>query len=245
MSISGLKRLFTQEGMSKPIDKNELYDLQTFLLMRKVLKRDSNCVDVGSHTGKILRWMVHLSPKGIHFAFEPLPHLYRSLIESFSGVKNVLIYDYALSESEGVSRFQHVITNPGYSGFLRRRYDRENEVVEEISVRVQKLDNLIPENVRIDFIKVDVEGAEFLVFKGATRTIKRSRPFIVFEHGLGGTDFYGYGPEDVYEILSEECGLKIYLISDWLSSPKARSLNLEEFRWQFETCTNYYFLACP
>lgn len=71
-------------------DKNLLYDIQTFEVMKRVLREDSNCVDVGCHKGNILRLMMHLAPKGTHFAFEPLPKMYQELLESFGSNENYI-----------------------------------------------------------------------------------------------------------------------------------------------------------
>lgn len=99
--------------------------------------------------------------------------------------------------------------------------------------------------MRVDFLKIDVEGAEVLVLRGGLRVIKRWKPFIIFEHCLGASDVYGFGPEDVYDLLVKECGLKIYLLSDWISRKKDSALDLSSFCDQFRRCLNYYFLACP
>jgi hypothetical protein len=67
-------------------------------------------------------------------------------------------------------------------------------------------------------MKVDVEGAELQVFKGTVQTIKRSRPLIVFEHGLGAADYCGTAPEILYDLLGGDCGLRLFLMEDWLES---------------------------
>jgi len=76
---------FTRErgvaSVSSVADKNRLYDIQTLEIMKRVLREDSNCVDVGCHQGSILREMLRLAPKGTHFAFEPLPGMYEGLRE--------------------------------------------------------------------------------------------------------------------------------------------------------------------
>ncbi|MGH7900468.1 MAG: FkbM family methyltransferase, partial [Thermodesulfobacteriota bacterium] len=177
-------------------DKNRLYDIQTLKVMKLVLQEDSNCVDVGCHQGSILREMLRLAPKGTHFAFEPIPGMYQGLLESFGSLANLHLYDCALSDTVGTASFQHLVSNPGYSGLRKRRYDRPNEQIQEIVVKTNLLDTLVPKHIPIQFIKVDVEGAELQVFKGAVETIRRSRPIVVFEHGLGAADYYGTSPEN-------------------------------------------------
>jgi hypothetical protein len=56
---------------------------------------------------------------------------------------------------------------------------------------------------RLDFIKIDVEGAEMNVLIGARNTIVRLRPIIVFESGMGGLEFYGYRPEQLFSFFHE------------------------------------------
>ena len=41
--------------------------------MRKVLKKSSNCIDVGAHLGSFLSLIYRISPEGRHMAFEPVP----------------------------------------------------------------------------------------------------------------------------------------------------------------------------
>jgi FkbM family methyltransferase len=226
-------------------DKNRLYDYQTIKVMKRVLQEDSNCIDVGCHRGSILGQMLHFAPKGTHFAFEPLPMMYQGLLKSFGSHSNVHLYDYALSDTSGSTSFQHVVTNPGYSGFRRRRYNSPHEQIQELTVKTNLLDNLIPKRIPIRFIKVDVEGAELQVFRGAIETIKSRHPIIVFEYGLGAADYYGTKPEKIYDLLVGQCGLKLFLMGEWLESGGKACLSSEAFCEQFSRGKNYYFMAAP
>ena len=228
---------------SNAVDKNQLYDIQTIEVMKRVLKNDSNCIDIGCHKGSILSEILSFASQGTHFAFEPLPEMHQGLLESFGNIQGLRIYDCALSDVTGASSFQHVVTNPGYSGLRKRRYDRPHEQIQEITVKTELLDNLIPGDIPIHFIKVDVEGAELQVFRGGKETIKKSRPVIVFEHGLGAADHYGTSPESVYDLLASQCGLRLFLMSDWLKSNGRDSLSKAAFCEQFYSGNNYYFMA--
>jgi len=219
---------------------NDVYDSQTREVIKRVLRRNSNCVDVGCHKGDILKVMLRTAPDGTHYAFEPIPSLFETLRAEFPSVH---VLNIALSNTESVTSFEHVISNPGYSGLKGRRYDREGEVVVQITVKTAPLDRILPANFQLDFLKVDVEGAELQVFEGAMQTISRNRPVVVFEHGLGASDYYGTTPGSVYDLLTERCGLSISLMEKWLDGERA--LTREEFVRQFNTGENYYFMGHP
>lgn len=225
------------------MDQNELYDQQTFEVMKRVITADSNCIDVGCHSGVMLDEILKLSPNGSHFAFEPLPELYKGLTKKFASYHKIKIFNTALSDSTGTVTFQHVVTNPGYSGLKQRRYDRPDEVIQEITVETMKLDEILPDSMRIAFIKIDVEGAELQVLRGAIQTIKRSHPVIVFEHGLGAADCYGTSPEVVFDLLTSDCGLRCFTMEQWLESVGEKCLSRNEFCDEFRSGRNYYFLA--
>ena len=59
------------------------------------------------------------------------------------------------------------------------------------------------------FIKIDVEGAEALVIEGALHTICEAQPIIAFEHG-GPAHQYGGTSNDIYRMLCDEAGLRIF-----------------------------------
>jgi FkbM family methyltransferase len=226
-------------------DANLLYDIQTIQVMERVLQNDSNCIDVGCHQGSILREMLRISPNGTHYAFEPLPTMYKGLQDSFGTNPNVRVYDCALSDTEGESSFQYVVSNPGYSGLRKRAYDRPDEEIQEIAVKTNLLDNVLPRHIPVKFIKIDVEGAELQVLKGAIETLRDSRPIVVFEHGLGAADCYGTSPENMYDLLAGRCGLELFLMAAWLESNGSDSLSRDAFCDQFSSGSNYYFMAAP
>lgn len=221
--------------------QNQKYDQQTKKVIQRCLKSNSNCIDVGCHEGEVLEIMLKHAPDGQHFGFEPIPEFFQNLEKKFP--KNCQFHQIGLSNKKGTSTFNHVISNPGYSGIKKRRYDKPNEEDTSITINIDLLDNILPKNLKIDFVKIDVEGAEWLVMDGAKKTIKTHRPTIVFEHGIGGADIYGIRPEQVFELLNKECGLEISTMKNWLD--KKSAFSKEEFVQQFEQQLNYYFIAYP
>lgn len=222
------------------LTKNLEYDRLTTAIMKKVLKVDSNCVDVGCHKGEILSIMLKDAPNGKHFGFEPIPYLYHDLKKLFKN--KATIFPYALSDKNGNSTFQLVKSAPAYSGIKKRKYTVDNPDIEEIKVELKQLDDVIPQGVKIDFIKIDVEGAEFGVLKGARKLIARDKPYIVFEFGLGASDFYGTKPVDLFNFF-KGAGLNISTLKSFIK--KDESLTLETFSSLYKTNKEYYFLAHP
>jgi len=221
------------------VTKNLKYDRLTRIILKEHLQKNHNCIDIGSHQGEILQLMLQFAPDGNHYAFEPIPHLYNRLKNKFGNKANV--YPYALSDENGTTKFQFVKNAPAYSGIKKRRYDITNPDIEVIEVEIKKLDDVVSVSDRIDFVKIDVEGNEMAVFKGARETLKRNKPIVLFEFGKGAGDYYGTTASDLFSFINHEIGLNIYTLDDFLK--KAESLDQKRFEYLFHTIKDYYFVA--
>ncbi len=221
------------------LTKNLKYDRLTKKLMSQYLTRNSNCIDVGCHKGEMLDLMLRFSPGGKHFAFEPIPEMFDNLKSKYNGKAEIL--PYALSDKKGKTTFNYVKNAPAYSGIKKRKYDIDNPQITEIEVKLAKLDDVIPHDIKIDFIKIDVEGAELGVLKGGKEIISKNKPIVVFEFGLGASDYYGTEPADIYNLLVNEYGLNISNLKDFLN--KKPPLTLKEFSDVYFNSGEYYFVA--
>lgn len=219
--------------------RNQRYDKLTKKIIKTICKADSNCVDVGCHKGEVLDIMRKYAPEGKHFGFEPIPDLYIDLVEKYSG-STVKIYDFALSNNYGTATFNYVVTNPSYSGLIKRKYDNPHEEDTSIVVKTEKMDTVIPLNTKVDLIKIDVEGGELLVLEGAVEILKRDKPVVIFEHGIGASDYYGSSPDKIHNLFTN-CKMKIFTLENFLN--KGKQLTLAEFEKQYYNQVNYYFVA--
>src|SRR6201999_3450082 len=70
------------------------YDRLATEIMRRVLRPESSCIDVGAYRGQILREMQRLAPRARHVAYEPVPENYEWLVAHFP---DVTIHRCALS----------------------------------------------------------------------------------------------------------------------------------------------------
>lgn len=218
--------------------KNLLYDGQTVAILRRVLKRNSNVVDVGAHEAEILHYVLELCPEGQHYAFEPLPEYASHLRASLP--REVAVCEVALSDTPGNQTFFRNLTDSARSGLRRTRYDSAH-TVEETRVRTVRMDDILPADYRVDLIKIDVEGAEMFVLRGAISTLERWHPFLVFEHGLGGADeAYGCKPEDLFHLLSS-LGYRLFTLRGFLRSEAP--LSCADFTGAFFSGREYYWIA--
>jgi len=218
-----------------------LYDRETVRVMKRVLKKDSVCIDIGCHKGELLQEILKYADKGPHFAFEPIPSMFIELNKKFA-TSPVTFYQDAVSFEEGRAVFNYVKNAPAYSGLSKRKYAVENPDIEEVDVKQSTLDNLFPDLKRLDLIKVDVEGGELNVFKGAKKLIGRTRPYILFEFGLGSAEYYKATPQELFSVFNE-LNYNLFLITKWLK--RGKPLSEKQFCQSFYKNTDYYFLAVP
>jgi len=178
-----------------------------------------------------------LAPKGSHYAFEPIPDLFDELVSTHGEIAT--IKNVALSDKRGDSKFIYVKTNPAYSGIKKRAYPKK-ESTQEIDVKLDTMDHQLKNAERINLIKIDVEGGEMGVLKGAVKTLKKWSPVVVFEHGLGASDYYGTTPEEMWEFLNDN-DYCIFSLRGFVANKT--SLTIEQFINLFETNKEYYFIA--
>jgi FkbM family methyltransferase len=221
-------------------DLNAAYDRQTVDVMRRILRPDSICIDVGAHCGEILEHMVTLAPSGIHHAFEALPHLAVGLRAKFPQVQ---IHQVAVGDHSGESEFQFVENDPAYSGLRRRIYDRPDPSIRTIRVPIAPLDEAIPSDQHIAFIKIDIEGGEYHALKGAAGIVRRCRPVIVFEAGLKSTGQYGITAAQLYELVTDTLGYELSTMGRWLAAQSG--MTSREFCQNWDEGPDYYFIAVP
>jgi FkbM family methyltransferase len=219
--------------------KNQHYDYYTKKIIQAHCSIDSNCIDAGTHKGEIMDLFLKYAPAGKHFGFEPIPDLYFALKKKYKENSNCTILPFALSAIKQKASFNYVTTNPAYSGLKKRKYDREEKDI-KITVQTERLDDVIPSSLPVKIIKIDVEGGELELMQGASKTLSKFKPLVIFESGIGGSDIYGTTPEKIFAFLS---GLSytINLLDRFLKQKPA--LSEREFCDQFYKKKNYYFIA--
>ena len=216
------------------------YDRELDKVIDRVVRLDTNSVDIGAHRGAVLSSLVRRAPKGRHFAVEPLAEHADYIARRFP---SVTVVRAALGDYEGESEFLHVETRPTRSGLRSMPYPSKNERVSRIRVPVTCLDSTIPQDVSVGFVKIDVEGGEYAVLRGGVAMIRRDRPTIVFEHGPAGAEAYGFSSADLYRFLSRECGLAVSTMRRWLEGELP--MNEVEFVATVSADRDYYFIAYP
>lgn len=158
------------------------YESNMFDSIRSRLKPGMTFIDVGANKGDHTFFAGHLvGDNGKVIAIEPVPEnmhwLNRSLAEN--GLNNVELREMALSDQDGHAIFQ-IGEVSGWGGLISDEPELEEGRIE---VRTAALDSLVPELglTRVDATKIDVEGGEIAVVRGAQDTIDRFQPLIWLE----------------------------------------------------------------
>jgi len=159
--------------------------LTKFIITNK-FKEDGVFFGLGAHYGYYSVLLSYLYPKAKIYAFEPDPNVLEIL--RLNKRSNIEIIPKAVTDKEGIlkfasydllssaiSRLTSALNNLTNSPFSFKNY-------KEIDVETISLDKFCEENnITPDFIKIDVEGAEFSVLQGAKNVLKNFEPIIALE----------------------------------------------------------------
>ncbi len=146
--------------------------------LKWLIPKEAVTVDIGANLGLYTRELSRCS-KRVH-AFEPSRAM-AALLRRTSA-PNVLIHEVALSDRHGVSALNMPVNggDPVYSlASLEPPSSDDHRASTQELVEVARLDRTVRDDVA--FVKVDVEGHELEVLKGATGVIERSKPIFLVE----------------------------------------------------------------
>jgi FkbM family methyltransferase len=201
-------RLREMRSAFRPELRRHLRDEHAMLVvLATALRADSNAIDVGANEGSVLEAILRVAPAGHHIACEPIPELAEQLGRRFPSVE---VRQVALYDQTGTASFTHVLDASTRSG-LRQREDLDESTsrVRRISVPTEPLDDALDPDYVPSLIKIDVEGAELHVLRGAIQTLQRHRPLVLFEHGVGGADLYDTLPGEIFDLF-DGCDMRIF-----------------------------------
>lgn len=200
-------------------------------VLEKLLKSDSSAVDIGAHIGSFTSQLLQLAPQGKHIAIEASPSKAAWLKKWFQRVE---VHSVAVSDTDGTATFLEDTRMPGFSRLANRP---ANEHSACYPVTTSRLDSIL-NGRHVDLIKIDVEGLELAVLRGATKTIAQCRPSVLFECGPEpALAEQGVSRRDLFDFFTQELKYSIYTYSDVVFSKRGMEFS------EFERCGLYPFLA--
>jgi len=175
-----------------PTTRNELRQID-FLLQR--VKAGDVALDVGAHVGQYAVLLGALTgPTGHVSSFEPDP-IARSVLERNIALNNfgdrVSVETVALSDENGSHTFFSLGGN-SMSSLARTGLGTaaHSDEVREYNVQTMRMDDfLAARGLSPAWIKIDTEGAEVLILRGATKTLKSARGILCEIHPYAWSEF--------------------------------------------------------
>ena len=144
-----------------------------------------NIIHAGSGFGDFLPALKNCNKV---WAFEPNTLMYESSLETISlnNLVNVEIFPFALGRYDGYSNLKH-IDEKGLEMGPRSEISDYG-----IKVKIVKLDSIIPKDIKVSLIHLDLEGYEFAALNGAKEIIERDKPIIVLEIDTRAVDYNNF-----------------------------------------------------
>ncbi|RUT00244.1 hypothetical protein DSM106972_076920 [Dulcicalothrix desertica PCC 7102] len=201
---TSLKISIPKTGCGSLIYYQGYSELETADFMMRFLRPGMMLIDVGAHIGEytLLAAQVVGESGQVH-GFEPTPKLFPILSENvrMNNLRNVHLNCMAVSDRTGDIEFE-VFDDPSISS-IRKQVTSGSEQL--VKVATTSLDAYLSQiNTKVDLIKVDVEGAEKLVFEGAEKLMSlpsSEAPVWLFEYSPHAYQSFGYLASDLFKLL--------------------------------------------
>ena len=173
-----------------------------------LLNRGQVVLDIGANRGNYTSFFARkVGPKGRVYAFEPVPETCDELRIRCLNLDNVCVYQVGLSDVCGPATI-HIPGNDFAQASLEIQTDgswAKGDMVRHIAIDLRTLDSWVREVglERIDFIKIDVEGAEMRFLRGARDTLQTFGPALYMEIERRWQQSFGTTPSDVIKFLGD------------------------------------------
>ncbi len=151
-------------------------------LVRKLIQNDDTVIDIGANLGYFSKTFSRLTPNGKVICIEPLPQYYEVLNYFIGKRKNVSIHNVALGKENG----EVTMVLPRSNGMIRTGLPYISKTPTESEHPTQKVaivppHTLFSELKKIDYIKCDVEGYEWIIFQEMQGLLEQHMPLVQIE----------------------------------------------------------------
>jgi len=208
------------KNIENVIYERGVYEQGTVAVLQDFLSHGDTFVDAGANIGWLsLVGANKVGNQGRVYAYEPVPSTFEILTSNkeLNQFAQITLNQFALGNTEEILTIYPEKENRGGASILN--HHSENGV----QIKVKKLDNLNIEST-INVIKIDVEGFELDVLKGAIKVIKKDKPKLIIEHSIDRNN-----TAEEFEIYNWLQDLGIYKIYK-LKTAKERKSKLIEIK---------------
>lgn len=163
---------------------NNLYETRSECYLDKVFidkYKEGLYIDAGSYNADFITTLQNkVDIKNSNFyIFEPNKIFYKNIKETLDKNINYKIFNSALCDQDSEMEFMQIPTSTSH--IINKKYNAYKNTIDEnkiSKIKTNKLDTIIKKE-KVSGIKIDVEGSEYSLLKGATKTIKRDKPIIL------------------------------------------------------------------
>ncbi len=193
-SLYGVRYLINPNSSLDTIIQKEgtLHDWNILKKLDTILRDDSVIFDIGANVGHLsLLFAKKLAPNGSVFCYEPDQENREQLTKNkdLNALKNITILPYALQDNHEVAELEFNIRRSiDGDGNQNRGLSSLKKITKFTKDTLQVPASTIDNECRrlgvthLDFIKIDVEGAEYMVLQGGRASLQKYKPIIQYEY---------------------------------------------------------------
>jgi len=157
----------------------EVYEVEN--IMPKLVGKDTVFVDVGAYIGFYTVWACRRARRVISVEPNPAALAYLKVNIALNECPNVTVVPKAIGDRRGYTKLK--IPEAAEKGFISMHSSivRDFKEAFEVEVEMDTLDSVLEEVGvdSVDILKIDVEGAEGLVVRGAEKALKEAKAVLI------------------------------------------------------------------
>lgn len=203
------------------------YESGTNRILAKYVKSGDVVIEAGANLGSETLLLSKLVGNGRVYGFEPNPYTFErlSINVSINSLENVQVFDCAIGERNDDISFNIYpkgFCNPGMSS----KY-METPLTRKITVAQKTLDSFVEEQkiAKVDFLKMDIQGAEMDLLNGAAGMIGKHKPGVFLEALALYND-----TKALYEKF-RHYGYRVFLIGEEQLTEMKNSAEVQDGNW--------------